>query len=166
MTDSQAPCPVIAMPKKTPAGLRAAVIRLNPEALKAFDDEWASVGSANLNRRSWTYDSELTAAVVDEHRDSANAFAQELRLRLWREHLGRSSGEDADLTDPEKGAGVLRSAAAELDDWHRDGRAEPRPVGHLRRHPRRSVSTTTRLWAVPLGRTTIDPDGRPLWDRR
>ncbi|WP_236833800.1 phospholipase D family protein [Blastococcus sp. KM273129] len=65
------------------------------------DDVWAAVGSANLNRRSWTHDSELTAAVVDEQLDDrhpldpaglgdgARRFARELRLTLMREHLAR-----------------------------------------------------------------------------
>ena len=30
------------------------------------DDIWASTGSDNLSRRSWTHDSELTAVVLDE----------------------------------------------------------------------------------------------------
>ena len=28
------------------------------------DDEWTSVGSDNFNRRSWTHDSEVSAAVA------------------------------------------------------------------------------------------------------
>lgn len=127
------------------------------------DDVWASVGSANLNRRSWTYDSELTAAVVDERPSSGDdcGFAEELRVRLWREHLGREEGDEADLADPEKGVVVLRRAAADLESWHEAGRAGPRPPGHLRTHPRPSTSASTRWWAVPTARTLIDPDGRP-----
>lgn len=37
------------------------------------DDVWMSVGSDNLSMRSWTYDSELTCAVIDE--DSLEALA-------------------------------------------------------------------------------------------
>jgi phosphatidylserine/phosphatidylglycerophosphate/cardiolipin synthase-like enzyme len=33
------------------------------------DDVWAMVGSANLNRRSWTHDSEVACAVVDQRPD-------------------------------------------------------------------------------------------------
>ena len=33
--------------------------------LCVMDDVWATTGSDNFNRRSWTHDSELTAAVVD-----------------------------------------------------------------------------------------------------
>lgn len=126
------------------------------------DDVWATVGSANLNRRSWTYDSELTAAVVDG-RDSSGArgFAEDLRLRLWREHLGRAADEDADLADPEEGCAVLRRAAADLDDWHSAGQPGPRPPGHLRAHPRPTTPLRTKAWAVPLGRLLTDPDGRP-----
>ena len=30
------------------------------------DDVWAAVGSDNINRRSWTHDSELSCAVIDD----------------------------------------------------------------------------------------------------
>ena len=35
-----------------------------------IDDVWAAVGSDNLNRRSWTHDSELSLAVLDAERDT------------------------------------------------------------------------------------------------
>lgn len=127
------------------------------------DDVWATVGSANLNRRSWTYDSELTAAVIhepDAAGDSTPGFAKDLRLRLWREHLGRDEHEVADLDDPEQGIAVLRRSAANLEKWHAAGRSGARPQGHLRAHPRPTASTATKAWALPAGRMLIDPDGR------
>jgi phosphatidylserine/phosphatidylglycerophosphate/cardiolipin synthase-like enzyme len=73
-----------------------------------IDDVWMIVGSDNLNIRSWTNDSELSCAVIDQHEDrrepadpagrgdGARVIARETRLRLWREHLGRNEGDDAD----------------------------------------------------------------------
>ena len=34
------------------------------------DDVWAAVGSDNLNRRSWTHDSELSIGVLDSQHDA------------------------------------------------------------------------------------------------
>ncbi|MGW4245107.1 phospholipase D family protein, partial [Nocardia sp. NPDC004722] len=39
------------------------------------DDVWATVGSDNLNRRSWTHDSELSCAIVDETLDRRDPVA-------------------------------------------------------------------------------------------
>ena len=39
------------------------------------DDVWLSVGSDNLNRRSWTHDSELSCALLDERLDERRAVA-------------------------------------------------------------------------------------------
>jgi phosphatidylserine/phosphatidylglycerophosphate/cardiolipin synthase-like enzyme len=74
------------------------------------DDTWATVGSDNFNRRSWTHDSELSAAVLDDTRDprhprdpaglgeGARSYARDLRLELMREHL--DSDDDDGLVDP------------------------------------------------------------------
>ena len=35
----------------------------------SIDDIWATIGSDNFNRRSWTHDSELSAVVVDPSAD-------------------------------------------------------------------------------------------------
>ncbi|WP_049788125.1 phospholipase D family protein [Geodermatophilus obscurus] len=143
------------------------------------DDVWASVGSDNFNRRSWTHDSELSSAVLDTTRDpreprdpagtgdGARTFARDLRLELAREHLDRAAdgSEDDDLVDPEAFVRTLESSAAELDAWHAGGRRGPRPRGRLREHSPRRLSLPTRLWATPVYRLVDDPDGRP-WRMR
>ena len=47
-----------------------------------IDDEWLTVGSANLNNRGMVTDSELNITISDP------ATARALRLSLWSEHLG------------------------------------------------------------------------------
>ncbi|MBP1693334.1 MAG: phospholipase D/transphosphatidylase [Chloroflexi bacterium] len=49
-----------------------------------FDDEFAIIGSANVNRRSYTHDSEVTAGIYDPAPRSA---AKQLRIWLWAKHL-------------------------------------------------------------------------------
>ncbi|MFS0898417.1 phosphatase domain-containing protein [Mycolicibacterium litorale] len=139
------------------------------------DDVWAVVGSNNLNNRSWTHDSELAAAVIDDERDprepadpgglgdGARRFARRLRLDLMREHLGLD--DDADLLDPDRAAHTVRSRAARLDAWHADDCRGPRPPGRLRRHvldPRERPPARHRWLTIPAYRLVLDPDGRPL----
>jgi phosphatidylserine/phosphatidylglycerophosphate/cardiolipin synthase-like enzyme len=128
-----------------------------------IDDVWACVGSDNLNRRSWTHDSELSCAVLD----ADGEFARDLRLRLLREHLDRATdgSEDGGLTDPISAVDEIVSAAQTLDDWHTSGRNGPRPPGRLRPHKTEKLSLFTRLWAEPVYRLTYDPDGRSYRDR-
>jgi phosphatidylserine/phosphatidylglycerophosphate/cardiolipin synthase-like enzyme len=143
------------------------------------DDVWAMVGSANLNRRSWTHDSEVACAVVDQERDArpptdpgglgdgARVFARELRLRLWREHLGLGDADDdAGLLDPAAGFEAWRAAAARLQAWHDAGNRGPRPPGRIRPHQVELAAALKVRWAAALYRVAIDPDGRPLPLRR
>jgi phosphatidylserine/phosphatidylglycerophosphate/cardiolipin synthase-like enzyme len=121
-----------------------------------IDDVWVSVGSDNLNRRSWTHDSELSCAVLDEMLDErgpedpaglgdgARRFARELRMSLWSEHLGE---EVVDIADA-----VAR--------WHDAG-------GRVRPHENAPVgSPVARGLAEVVYRLVYDPDGRAWRTRR
>jgi phosphatidylserine/phosphatidylglycerophosphate/cardiolipin synthase-like enzyme len=141
------------------------------------DDVWVMIGSDNLNRRSWTHDSELSVAVLDDQRDArepldpagqgegARTFARDLRIALLREHLQREPDEMADLVDPATSVAALDAAAAALEDWHVSGQCGPRPSGHLRSHTTTDVTGVRRLWASLLLHLLVDPDGRALRDR-
>ena len=96
------------------------------------DDVWASVGSDNINRRSWTHDSELACAIIDDTRDDraprvldrlgsgARRFARRLRLDLAAEHLDRRPSDVDDLADPVAAFRAFARAASELQRWHDD----------------------------------------------
>lgn len=125
------------------------------------DDAWACVGSDNTNRRSWTHDSELSAAFVD---GSAVGAARDLRLALAQEHLGTAAG-DHDLDDPVAWFDAFRDCAQALDAWHDGGCVGPRPAGRLRTYRQSPLPRRTRAWAWPLYRFLYDPDGRSAWRR-
>ena len=141
------------------------------------DDVWAMVGSDNLNRRSWSHDSELSIAVLDSELDArepcdpaglgdgTRAFARDLRLRLWREHLDRDAEDTADLLDPREAFAAFRRQAETLAGWHAGGRSGPRPPGRVLPHQHGTLTAAERLWAAPLYRMIYDPDGRPWRDR-
>jgi len=124
------------------------------------DDEWAAVGSDNVNLRSWTFDSELSCAVLDGS-SSAQRFALRLRLALAREHLDRPDGDDEDLCDAGGVFDAFARSAAALDAWHAGGRRGPRPPGRLRPYRVPPLSGLTARWAHPVYRLMYDPDGRP-----
>ena len=127
------------------------------------DDVWASTGSDNFNRRSWTHDSELSAVVLD------HAYPRDLRLTLAAEHLDRLPDVAerglpevmADCLDPADMYDVYAASATRLQAWHDSGRVGERPPGRLRPIPLPPLSRVTRMWAsVPLD-VVHDPDGRP-----
>lgn len=141
------------------------------------DDVWACVGSANVNRRSWSHDSELSCAVIDGEfddrepvdpggvGDGARVFARNLRLTLATEHLGRAADHVEGLIDSGEFFETMAVSAAALDAWHSTGGVGERPPGQLRTHHPVHLSPLTRGWATPLYRLIYDPDGRPRWLR-
>ena len=142
------------------------------------DDVWASIGSDNFNRRSWTHDSELSIAVLDPTSDerepvhpdgqlaAARKYARDLRLRLWREHLDRpDDSDDSDLIDPNEAVEVFTKSAEALQAWYDGGRVGVRPPGRVRPHRPERLTLRTKLWADPVYRLFYDPDGRP-WRMR
>jgi phosphatidylserine/phosphatidylglycerophosphate/cardiolipin synthase-like enzyme len=146
--------------------------------LCVVDDIWMVVGSDNLNRRSWTHDSELSCAVIDEERDErapadpagcgegARRLARETRVRVAIEHLGLDEDQADDLVDPERWFARLRAAATALDRWHAEGRLGLRPPGHLRAHPPEHVPRAARPLLRWMHTHLLDPDGRPRKLRR
>lgn len=140
-----------------------------------IDDVLAAVGSDNMNRRSWTHDSEVSLAILDDNRDDrepsdpsglgdgARRFARDLRLQLMREHLSTQSDEG--LLDPDEAFSAFARSAAALEAWHRGGRVGERPAGRLRPHQLRELHPW-EFWADPLYRMVLDPDGRPRKLRR
>jgi phosphatidylserine/phosphatidylglycerophosphate/cardiolipin synthase-like enzyme len=141
------------------------------------DDVWAMIGSDNLNRRSWTHDSELSIAVLDDERDArdpldpagfgdgARRFARDLRIRLMREHLQLDADRDDELVDLDDAVARLEGSADALDAWHASGTGGARPSGHLRRHATTPITGVKALGASLLLRWLVDPDGRALRDR-
>ena len=148
--------------------------------VRIVDDVWASVGSDNLNRRSWSHDSEVACAVLDDTLDDrepadpaglgdrARRYARDLRLTLAREHLGRApdGSQDIGLLDPDEFVRTVQDSADRLEAWHRGGRRGPRPPGRLRPHHHPRISRLTGLWAIPVYHLLYDPDGRPRPLRR
>ncbi|MEO5711730.1 MAG: phospholipase D-like domain-containing protein [Nocardioidaceae bacterium] len=147
-----------------------------------IDDTWATVGSDNFNRRSWTHDSELSAVVVDRASGDGPgqaSYARRLRLALAAEHLDRPFDPEvdetdaasllevmADCVDPVAQFGAFADAARALDAWHDGGRQGPRPVGRLRRLSPPEMGRLARAFALPQYLLMHDPDGRPRRLRR
>jgi phosphatidylserine/phosphatidylglycerophosphate/cardiolipin synthase-like enzyme len=106
------------------------------------DDAWMTIGSDNLNLRSWTHDSELTCAVVDPDGE----LPRSLRTRLWAEHLGLP--EDERLAEVEDPMALWTSRVGA-------------PGSRIALHEPPRLSRRTTLWARPAYRLAYDPDGRP-----
>lgn len=104
-----------------------------------FDDEFAIIGSANCNRRSWTHDSEIVAGICDGDRKDASGLSlpHRLRIDMWADRLGMTRPEErAELVDGVASVVHWQKAVSE-DRWvsARDGRklakltfVQPNPI--------------------------------------
>jgi phosphatidylserine/phosphatidylglycerophosphate/cardiolipin synthase-like enzyme len=126
-----------------------------------IDDTWVTVGSDNVNRRSWTHDSEISCAVVDA---TGTGCAGTLRRRLWSEHLALEP-DHPDMQDAERAFDLWQRAALQLEEWHRRRHGD-RPAGRVRVHAPNPPGAVSRVASKFLYRTLLDPDGRPIRQRR
>ncbi|NHA67904.1 phospholipase D family protein [Phycicoccus flavus] len=130
------------------------------------DGRWASIGSDNFNRRSWTNDSELSLAVQDERVAAGepaghDSFPLRLRRQLVGEHVGLDPDEVPD--DPDELWDLMAASADALDAYYGDagpprGRVHvPRPKG-----PRRGTAVRWRRRGRPAtgGSGQVRPPGR------
>ena len=110
-----------------------------------IDDRWASVGSDNLNRRSWTFDTEVAAAVLDTRNEGGPApedsFAVQLRRELIAEHLACAPADVPD--DPVELFDAMVACADALDEWFAAS------AGSGRRGVRGLISTAGSRLHVP-----------------
>lgn len=107
--------------------------------MMVVDDEYAIIGSANLNRRSLTHDSEAIAGIYDPAPDS---LAKRLRIDLWANHLGMN-----DLAGRVK----LADGVASVKYWY----AAPRGA--------RPSTARVAPYDENLGVEPTHPDGQ--WDK-
>jgi phosphatidylserine/phosphatidylglycerophosphate/cardiolipin synthase-like enzyme len=86
-----------------------------------FDDELAVIGTANCNRRSYTFDSEVDAFIFEDNRredDSRRTFAQRYRMALWQHHLAVPGSSVADgVTSARLWRAAARPASARVIEF-------------------------------------------------
>jgi len=82
------------------------------------DDLWMTIGSANMSRRSMTYDSEITAASIDTViRRGGRQSVRGFRVALMASHLGLLESERPLIEDPDQAFDFLRRAMADEIPW-------------------------------------------------
>ena len=125
-----------------------------------IDDLWAATGSDNFNRRSWTHDSELTAAVWDTAARPEARGTPETSGSAWPASTSTTRTRAVDRWT--RCSRPSRRRPEPSRRWHDGGRRGPRPPGRLRPLDDQQIPSRSRWWAEPLYRTVYDPDARPL----
>jgi len=122
-----------------------------------FDDEYAIIGSANTNRRSWTHDSEAVVGIYDTGSQDGSGYPlpKHLRMRLWAEHLGY--GETAGHWDPAPGYEAALSDPLKPGLWPSSATNSTRVMPY----DENVDSARNLLWVLPDTQWNVfaDPDG-------
>jgi phosphatidylserine/phosphatidylglycerophosphate/cardiolipin synthase-like enzyme len=117
------------------------------------DDRAATIGSLNMNRRSWYNDSEIAVVVAD-----APSVIRDLRLDIWRDHLTLAPTDD--IRDPIVSFGIWQTLYAGVRRMPRI-----RPLYFAKEPPRASDDVLRRVGSVssyagpllgPLGGLVLD----------
>ena len=124
-------------------------IYVHPKLL-IIDDCFVGIGSANINKRSLTTDTELHLGIIDGtlvdgtingSKVKVCRFAKELRISLWGEHLG--------VTDPIKLEDPI-AAIALWPDWSKSTPRAPSRVHQTVCYHSRSELATLLDWLTTL----------------
>ena len=153
---------------------------------------WATIGSDNFNRRSWTHDSELSAVVVDPSAETTvptrGGCGSRSRPSTSTARSTRTSLLEvmADCVDAPAMFAAYAETARRLDDWHDNGRSAsghpvasaacspPYPGSSAARGPRalpdparpgrpaRPPATPRRLLVAPRGDRAVLDSAAPM----
>jgi phosphatidylserine/phosphatidylglycerophosphate/cardiolipin synthase-like enzyme/outer membrane protein OmpA-like peptidoglycan-associated protein len=108
--------------------------------MMVVDDQFATIGSVNLCRRSLTHDSEVVAGIYDPSPDS---LAKRVRIALWAKHLRLP-------------ASALADAVASAKNWFAIGPGITAGAGVCAYDENQNVE-----WPAPQAVwDEVDPDGR------
>jgi phosphatidylserine/phosphatidylglycerophosphate/cardiolipin synthase-like enzyme len=89
------------------------------------DDEFVLIGSANINQRSMTHDSEIQLGIVDAN----NEFARNLRKTLLGEHLQVPTDRRNELDDPDRAYERFKSGEGRVRPYTPSDPGDP-PIDH------------------------------------
>ena len=123
-----------------------------------FDDKFAVIASANVNRRGMSHDSEQAAGIYDPNHARRWFFAHELRMNLWGKHFRRPP---IDFRDPLASSVHWFTPIGDVIPYNPDGGTDTDPKGlnklgltGLTRAAVSLILTNNLVWD-----SIVDPDG-------